>query len=86
MSVRVERVGLGSPMKGNRSVAQALPAYCSLGFNTIILHTNPNEHHHPTVVSHTGPSSPSFKLVLNNALKAYEKQTKNLNDSLARAA
>ena len=35
MSVRVEKVGLESPMKGNRTVAQALPAYCSLGFNTI---------------------------------------------------
>src|SRR5260221_11095686 len=31
-------------------------------------------------MSHThlaGPSSPNFQLVLNNALKAYQKQTKN---------
>ena len=25
----------------------------------------------------TGPSSPNFQLIFNNALKAYEKQTKN---------
>ena len=26
---------------------------------------------------HTGPSSPNFRLIFNNALKAYEKQTNN---------
>ena len=34
----------------------------------------------PTAMSHThptGPSSPNFQLIFNNALKAYEKQTNN---------
>ena len=28
-------------------------------------------------IQHIGPSSPNFQLILNNALKAYEKHTKN---------
>jgi len=39
-----------------------------------------NKHRYPTVMSRThpaGPSLPNFQLILSNALKVYEKQTKN---------
>ena len=58
-----------------RLIAPQCAAFASSFHNTL----NTKENHYPTLMSHTypsGSSSPSFQLILSNALKVYEKQTK----------
>jgi len=70
----------GLSSKAGSSAQSSIPFPRHLRIRHLPLTPNKHLRVSPTLMSHpypTGPSSPNFRLIFNNALKVYEKQTKN---------